>query len=282
MNFFNKIPTITYNNNQARNIMARAKLSDATKANSKMFFPYTMTEADRVDTLSNSYYGSPKYGWLVWFSNDTIDPYYDLPLSELELMDFIISKYGSIEMAQRKVAYFKTNWEDQADLKITQANYDNLGEAKIYWKPILDYNLNVLGYMRKQEDEFMNTNRMATMTVIDVQGTFKINEEIQVDGTNYGFNVSSDGSTIVLQHVYGFFYQGDTLVGKESGATAKINSVENVIATTMAYKHSSYWKAVSYYDHELMQNEKKKNIQLLDAQLAFNAEQDLKRTMDTI
>ena len=280
MNFFNKIPTITYNDNLVRNIMARAKLSDATKSNSRLFFPYTVTESDRIDHLSNSYYGSPNYTWLIWFSNDTIDPYYDMPLSEQELMDFIASKYGSIEIAQRKIAYFKTNWEDET-IKISKDSYNNMiGSTKRYWKPLLDYNLNVQGYIRKQEDEFLNTNRMATMNINNISGTFKIGEEIQVDGTNYGFNVSSDASTVVLQHLYGYFYTGDTIVGKESGATATISTVENVISTTLAYEHSNYWKAVSYYDHELNENEKKKNIQLLDAQQMFTAEQELKRVME--
>ena len=280
MNFFNKIPTITYNNNLARNIMARARLSDATKSNSRLFFPYTIKEEDRVDNLSNSYYGSPNYTWLIWFANDTIDPYYDLPLSELELMDFIASKYGSIELAQRKIAYFKTNWEDQA-IKITKESYDKINDgSKRYWKPLLDYNLNVQGYTRKQEDEFLNTNRMATMNINNISGAFKIGEEIQVNGTNYGFNVSSDSSTVVLQHVYGYFYSGDTIIGKESGTTATISTVENVISTTLAFTHSNYWKPISYYDHELIENEKKKNIQLLDAQQMFAAEQELKRVME--
>lgn len=282
MNFFNKIPTITYNNNLARNIMARAKLSDTTKANSKLFFPYVMNEADRIDHLSNSYYGSPNYTWLIWFANETIDPYYDLPLSELELIDFIASKYGSVEMAQRKIAYFKNNWEDDQTTITTSAFESITDGGKKYWQPMLDYNLNVLGYKRKQEDQYLNTNRMASFDVTNVTGTFKAGEEIQKDGTNYGFHVSSDSTTVVIQHVYGYFYIGDTIVGKESGATATIVTAQNVISTTSAYSQSNYWKAVSYFDHELYENDKKKKILLLDAQQATRAEQELKRVMDTL
>lgn len=282
MNFFNKIPTITYGNDLARNIMARAKLSDTTKANSKLFFPYVMNEADRIDHLSNSYYGSPNYTWLIWFANETIDPYYDLPLSELELIDFITSKYGSVELAQRKIAYFKNNWEEDQSTISTSAFNAITDSSKKYWQPILDYNLNVQGYRRKQEDQFLNTNRMASFQITNATGKFKIGEEIQKDGTNYGFHVSSDNSIIIIQHVYGYFYVGDTIVGKESGTTATIVSAENVIATTSAYEQSNYWKAVSYFEHEINENEKKKKILLLDAQQASRAEQELKRVMDTL
>lgn len=283
MNFFNKLPTITYNNNMAKNILARAKLSDATKANSRLFLPYTTSGEERVDTISAQYYGSPGYTWLIWFANDTVDPYYGMALSEYDLEQYIITKYGSIAAAQRKIIHYKNNWEsDKAVISADAFNNMKAGTQK-YWSPILDYNLNVSGYARKQDDQILNTNRIAQITISNSTGDFKVGEEIQsVTDTNiYGFCTYSDSSTITIQHVSGSFATDMTVFGKESGTQANVVSANNRVSVTSAYNDSYYWSPVTGYDYEIEQNEKKKTILLMDAMQAGQADYELKRVMDT-
>jgi len=281
MNFFNKLPTITYNGNLARNIMARAKLSDATKSNSRLFFPYTLDGDKRVDVLSNQYYGNPGYTWLVWFANETIDPYYDLPLNVLDFEQYIINKYGSVELAQRKTAHYRINWrDDSAVISVNAFNNIGAGTQK-YWTPLLDYNLNVQGYARKRDDQILNTNRIGTLNISSVTGTFKVGEEIQLqsDSTIYATCTYADSSTLTIQHINGIFTSGNIIFGKESGARATISLAYNYVATTAAYDDSNYWSPVSYYDYELDLNDKKKEIVLMDAMQAGRAEQELIRVM---
>jgi hypothetical protein len=281
MNFFNKMPTITYDGNLSRNIMARAKLSDSTKANSRLFLPYTTAGEDRVDTLSNQYYGSPGYTWLVWLANDTIDPYYDMALNEYDLEQYIIMKYGSIATAQRKIKHYKSNWESEPD-GIAVDVYDTLinGTQK-YWEPVLDSYLNVKGYRRKQEDQFLNTNRVGIITVDD-SSIFKVGEEIQqANNSNvYGFATYTGDGQIGVQHLKGIFQINTTIVGKESGAQAIIRAANSFVSTTAAFDDSRYWQAVSYYDYEVDLNDKKKEIVLLDAMQKNKAEQELTRIMN--
>lgn len=283
MNFFNKLPTITYNGNLARNIMARAKLSDSTKANSRLFYPYTTSGEERVDNLSHQYYGSPGYSWLIWFANETIDPYYGMALSEYDLEQFIINKYGSIGLAQRKIAHFKINWKED-ETRITAALYNSFstGEQK-YWEPVLDYNLNIKGYKRKQDDQILNTNRISSIAVVNSSGTFKQGEEIRVNGdsSKYGFCTYTDETNITLQHVEGIFGISNTVIGIESGASAVVTSVNNLLSTTSAFTEPRYWIPVTYYDYEVELNEKKKEIVLLDAMKKNAAEQELNRVMNT-
>lgn len=282
MNFFNKLPVITYGDNLARNIMSRAKLSDATKSNNRLFFPYTLSGEQRADTLSNQYYGDPGYTWLIWFANETIDPYYDVALSEYDLEQFIIMKYGSIEIAQRKISHYKINWETD-DRLISVAIFNGLqtGVQK-YWQPVLDYNLNVKGYTRKREDQKINTNRMGTLTITSNTAAFILGEEIQQvgDSTVYGFCTYTDTSNITTQHLQGSFTAGATVFGKESNAYATVVTANNFAATTAAYENSSYWTPVTYYEYELDLNEKKKEIVLMDATQAGRAEQELTRIMN--
>jgi hypothetical protein len=262
--------------------MSRAKLSDATKSNNRLFFPYTYSGEQRTDTISNQYYGNPGYTWLIWFANETIDPYYDVALSEYDLEQLIVTKYGSREIAQRKILHYKINWETD-DRVISIATFNSLQSGvQKYWEPVLDYNLNVKGYTRKREDQKLNTNRMGTLTVTSNTGAFIIGEEIQQvgDSTNYGFCTYTDTSNITLQHLQGAFDAGATVVGKESNAQAVIATANNFAATSAAYENSSYWTPVTCYEYEIDLNEKKKEIVLLDAMQAGRAEQDLIRIMN--
>lgn len=281
MNFFNKLPTITYNGNIARNIMARAKLSDAAKANSRLFFPYVTSGEERVDNLSQQYYGNPGYTWLIWFANETIDPYYGMALSEYDLEQYIITKYGSISLAQRKISHYKLNWRDAtAGITVDVYNSFAFGEQK-YWEPILDYNLNVRGYRRKQEDQILNTNRVGSLTITLTSGQFKVGEEVCVidNPAIYGFITYCDNQAITAQHLQGLFSAGATLIGKESGAQALLTAVNNFVDTTSAFTEARYWSPVTYYEYEVEQNEKKKEILLVDAAQKNMAELELTRVM---
>jgi hypothetical protein len=282
MNFFNKIPTITYDGKIARNIMARAKLSDATKNNSQLFFPYTNSGEVRADTLSHQYYKNAGYSWLIWFANEVIDPYYDMALNSYDFDRFIVAKYGSVEIAQRKIVHYKLNWESStADITIN--GFNNLqADAKKYWEPVLDYNLNVKFYTRKKDNQTLNTNRVGSINFTNATGTFKIGEEIQQQGdaTIYGFCTYADGTTLTLQHLQRLFSAGTTIVGKESGAQATVAEVDNFLATTAAYTNSNYWSPVTYYDYEYELNENKKQIVLMDAMQTTRAEQELIRVMN--
>ena len=281
MNFFNKIPTITYDGKMARNIMARAKLSDATKNNNQLFFPYTNSGEVRADTLSYQYYKSAGYSWLIWFANEVIDPYYDMALSSYDFDQFITNKYGSIETAQRKISHYRLNWATFTG-GLTIDAYNNLQTGtKKYWEPILDYNLNVKAYIRKQDNQTLNTNRVGSINFSNVTGTFIIGEEIQQqnDATTYGFCTYADDSTLTVQHLQKLFKINTTIIGKESGAQATVVEVNNFLATTAAYTNSRYWEPVTYYNYEYDQNEAKKQIVLMDAMQAPRSEQELIRVM---
>lgn len=281
MNYFNKLPTITYDNKVAVNILARAKLSDQTKGDRRLFLPYTTTDGDRVDMISQAYYGNPGYSWLIWFANETVDPYYEMSLSELDLQDYIISKYGSIELSQRKIAFYRTNGKSDTRV-LTPLQYSALpyGEQK-YWEPVLDYLLNIKEYRRKDEPQEVATNRIGSIDITGLTGQFKIGEEVQYTGTNYGFCTFASNTVITVNNITGAFEANTTIIGKESGAQATVVACNNAISTTQAYDQSQYWEAVTFYDYEIEQNEIKKEILLMDNRYTTQTEQQLKRTLNT-
>ena len=277
MNYFNKIPTIIYNGQVAKNLLARAKLSDSTMKNKTAFYPYIMDETDRADTLSHHYYDSPNYTWLIWMSNNTIDPYYSMTMTEENFNNYIINKYGSTVKAMRKIVYYRTIYN--SDTRISVSAYNSLIPRFMkYYDPILDINGNVNQYKIKADSDITNTNKIVTMTLATVNGNFTVGEEIQVNGTNYAFVTLVDGTTVTCQHVNGSFQVGNTITGQDSGAYGRVASV-NTLVETIAFTDSAYWEPITYYDYEREINEGKKQIKLLDSRYKGQAESELKRLM---
>lgn len=277
MNYFDKLPTITYNNNLVKNLLSRARLSDSVRRQKTAFYPYTMDAGDRVDNLSNLYYDNPGYSWLIWLTNNTVDPYFDLPLSEQDLYYHIVAKYGSFDLAQRKIKLFRTNWYDNTSQELSVTQYDALASSyKKYYEPVLDNVLNVAKYVRKRRDETVATNKIISATISSVTGTFKVGEEIRVDGTNYAFSTYVSATSLTMQHVMGTI--AGTVTGQESGATATIGTV-TTLSETLAAQDNSFWAPVTFLEYEQELNEAKKQIKLLDVRYASQAESDLRRVM---
>lgn len=278
MNYFNKLPVIEYNGYTVKNIIARATLSEPTKNNKLLFYPYTIKEGERSDLLSYYYYEDPGYSWLIWMTNNIIDPYYDMPLSQDDLEKTIISKYGSQERAMRKIKCYRNNWYQDLEIK-TQDFFNNLApQFKKYYDPVVDSNYQVTGYKRKRHDDIVNTNRTITMT-LDNSYTFTIGEEIRYDSNNYAFITNVQSKAITVHNVVGAFSTNNIIVSQESNLTAQVVSVD-VDSKTIAFDESTYWNAVSYHDYETELNEAKKEIQLMDARYKSNAEEQLKNLMN--
>ena len=277
MNYFDKLPTITYNNNLAKNLLSRARLSSSMKKQKTAFYPYTIDAQDRIDNLSNLYYENPGYSWLIWLTNNTIDPYFDLPLTEEDLLSHIVAKYGSYDIARRNIKLFRTNWYDNTDDQLTVSQFNALASSyKKYYEPVLDNVLNVAKYVRKRRDETVATNKIISAAISSVTGTFVIGEEIKVNGTNYAFCTYASATSLTMQHVIGTI--SGTVTGQVSGATATIGSV-TVLSETVASQDNSFWSPVTLLEYEEELNEAKKQIKLLDVRYASQAESDLRRVM---
>jgi|TARA_B100001079_G_scaffold69670_1_gene59444 hypothetical protein len=68
---------------------------------------YNIPEGERADTLSLRYYGGFEYVWLIFLANNILDPIFDWPLSQDELIKHIICKYGSLDAANSGVHHYE-------------------------------------------------------------------------------------------------------------------------------------------------------------------------------
>lgn len=281
MNYFDKIPSIEYDGHTVKNLLARAKLSDNVRNNRLAFYPYTLdSSVDRVDTVSNNYYDSPGYSWLIWMANDVVDPYYDMPLSEDDFFAHLAKKYGSVEKAMRTIKCYRANWYFHTEERITPSDYNALApNFKKYYEPIVltsDYTIH--SYRRRQEDSTVSTNKVVAINLASSNGVFTVGEEVQLNSTNYGYCTFSNSSVVTIQHVTGAFAANATITGTTSNSTAVVANTAT-IAETMASTEAVYWSPVTYFEYEQEMNEMKKEIQLLDVRYKAQAETDLKKIM---
>ncbi|NDB86786.1 MAG: hypothetical protein EB127_29455, partial [Alphaproteobacteria bacterium] len=257
----------------------------------------TLTDDDRIDRLSKNYYENPGYSWLVWLANETIDPYYGLSVTDLDLVNLIKSKYGSLEAAARKIRHYRIDWiNDTTELTPEQYNSwanDSFNGSHIkYFEVVLDSYGLIKKYVRKQDDSTVSTNQTVIIALSDLIGTFIKGEEIQIDNA-YAFVKSSGINTVTVQHTVGFpanlsygagevfdldsSFIGKTITGRESGATATI--ISGSCIKTIAEVDNQYWSPVTYLDYEYEENTKKKYIQLIGSQHKNTVEEQFKRIM---
>lgn len=98
--YFNKFPKIVYTLDAGEtgqlipDILRRVKLTDQIKNNSSYFDLYDIKDGERPEMVADRFYNNPQLHWLVMHVNDIIDPRFDWPLSNDDLLEYVIGKYG--------------------------------------------------------------------------------------------------------------------------------------------------------------------------------------------
>ena len=286
--FFNDI---TYANTPAIDITERVIVNNKEViSNPYIYYPVDIQEGFRADNLAQNAYQNPFYSWMIYLSNDIIDPYYDWYLSTEQFNQFIIDKYGSYQAAESKVAYYVNNWADQPDIDV--ATYNALAPDSLrYWTPNYNYNT-IYSYSRIKEDWTTTTNFIVQL---NLSGVYNFNYDeivyITYGGTTdsngnsilqangqaqvlaFSSNASSNTTTLMIRHLYltnnAFQYASanntkilGTANGSESFANAGILNAYYV-SNNISAASASYWAPVYYYDMETQKNESKKTINML-------------------
>ena len=79
----------------AKNIFRRFKINDSALDTAMYFRKLTVIDADRPDVISQKVYGTSDYDWVILMSNNVINPYFDWPMSQPVLDDYINQKYAA-------------------------------------------------------------------------------------------------------------------------------------------------------------------------------------------
>ncbi len=105
MSYFRQLPNIQYQNfliNSTgsqdyllmKNIFLRGKMRDDLKDNFTLFQQYSIKGDERPDEIAYDVYGSSEYDWVVLITAGIITYQNDYPLTNQELYDYTLNKYG--------------------------------------------------------------------------------------------------------------------------------------------------------------------------------------------
>lgn len=283
--YFDKFPTIMYNGSPVRNIMARTRLSDQTKNNPVNFVPHRLDSSlTRADIIANKYYDSPHYDWLYYLSNEVVDPYYDVALSDEVLSKKIIGIYGSLSYAKDYILHYRNNWVGASGVSETEYYALPVAQQK-YYNANVDYFNNVTGYVRKKIDWIVSTNKVVTVKVGTVEFAEVNDIYIQYESGNptpvakaqlVAFD--SELLTMTFKNIIGDFVTtaSNTLVSKYK-ATQYLYTVSAIVSTNVNIPadENNYWAPVTAYDYEIERNQSKRDIILLRSSQKLKAEEQL-------
>lgn len=142
--YFKHFPEVLYKGKLLKNIARKTDFSKTVFAKTSVFLPYTIEDDDRPEDVAFYYYGDMKFTWLVYLSNNIVDPYYEWPLTDQQMQKFLIKKYAEVsgEKGKRVISWTK-------DTTITN---------------------NILHYENKEEPGFIINKETFTMNPTIVEG----------------------------------------------------------------------------------------------------------------
>lgn len=100
--YFNYFPKTLYTANNkttgldtVTNILARFAFESTLKENSSAFYKYDIQDSDTPETIAFKYYDNAERHWIVLLFNNIIDPQWDWPLQDRNLINFVNEKYAA-------------------------------------------------------------------------------------------------------------------------------------------------------------------------------------------
>ena len=108
MPYFEYFTNINYFDKQSRNIINKAALIAEVLNKTDSFFPYIIKDYERPDIIAFNQYSDENLDWVVYFSNNIVDPYYDWPLFPEAFKLYLEKKYNkTIYELQSQISHYE-------------------------------------------------------------------------------------------------------------------------------------------------------------------------------
>lgn len=110
--FFENFPVIDYKlsgDGKTRvipNILNRFQPIQEVLNKVSLFYPHTIRDGQTPEMISDIYYGTVEYDWIILEFNRIKDRYFDWPMSNDVFETYIENKYGSEQYAKQTVKYY--------------------------------------------------------------------------------------------------------------------------------------------------------------------------------
>ncbi len=248
------------------------------------------------DQLAYRYYGDAYASWVLYFSNQVVDPYFGWWLTIDEFNDFIAEKYGSVELAMSKTMNYMI--DESVPRNLTIAGYDSLPSSLArYWSPVYGNHGLLTGYSLSTVEQFVTTNGVRSYAVSGNAVPFSQDEIVQVvfdpvvPYVGQGQVCWSNSSCVQVQHLSGYTDVGQDvdvpvitptshLYGTESGANAAFSSM-SVVSTTFTEEEAVYWVPQTYWEYESALNDYNRSVLVLNKSFYPTMNQNLQKLMST-
>ena len=208
-----KVPYEVKKNNKKElmtDITKRFKLSTLGQNDSVIFYDYYIKDSDTPDSIATKYYGDATMDWLLFVTNDIIDPLWDWPLTQRDLNTYVGNKYGteniiSIDTSiandiyERAVGRLSGNVSSRGQLEDIAFDVD--GDGNISLQDTVD--LQNLMQGNAETTDFVNGNLTAAYLVeyygATVSGSNSVHhfEEIKAPAKNFNGNVVAEQKKII-------------------------------------------------------------------------------------
>lgn len=271
MFYFKNFPTIQYSNTVVKNIFSKVKLTPVVQKSLAVYYPYTLNDGERPDHTAEFYYKDASTSWLLYVTNNIVDPYYEWYLGDAEFARFVQAKYGSIANAHEEILYYQVNYYD--DSALTTAGYEALPAShRKYWAPVLNDTYGIHEYRRKELDLKVETNK-----IINVIYTFAANDAIEVGDTISQYNggtlvaqgtvnlntLTNRGYELYIKNISGTFVNTYNCTFRNSNAEITLTKLYDIVQP-IPDDEAVYWSPVTAYEYEETLNAMKKEIVVID------------------
>lgn len=101
--YFESFPKLLYSQNNNRDfnivpdVLRRAVVEKIASLNASYFDQYDVGEGETPETVADKFYDDPTLHWVILHVNEILDPRFEWPLSETQLQEYALAKYGSID-----------------------------------------------------------------------------------------------------------------------------------------------------------------------------------------
>lgn len=143
-----RLPIVSYNKFKMSNLLAKIAVVRGVMQKYTVFYPYTIHDGERPDTIAHDYYGDADYAWLVLMANDIIDPYYGWPMTDKQFHEYLYKRYNAVYELRSVICHYSyTGIGGQTQAEIERINYkmsvDTFNsmdaEEKSGWTPVYLY-----------------------------------------------------------------------------------------------------------------------------------------------
>lgn len=117
MDYFTELPQLIYPNLEVdnsttyvsmTNILTRSAFLKEIMENTALFYDYQVKDGETPEMIADKLYGDAKRYWIVLLFNTLMNPYYDFPLTQEQLDDFIETKYNqTLAQAQSTIHHYE-------------------------------------------------------------------------------------------------------------------------------------------------------------------------------